>query len=129
MTSGSYLGLRLSLSLLLSLTFLLPLALLGSLTFLLGLQRRLMLLLLLEQLAFAHGRRGRGRRTDVHRRWTALSGQPSLDFLLLLEGLHEGRLQAVRVLGLERLLHVARYALLADDLGILANCLCEGRLD
>lgn len=62
LTSGSYLGLRLSLSLLLGLAFLLPLALLGGLTFLLGLQRSLMLLLLLllllEQIAFAHGRRG-----------------------------------------------------------------------
>lgn len=117
------LGLGLGLPFLLGLAFGFALALLLGLAFLLGLQLLLLLVLLhlFDEFAFAHVRRGRGRRTDVHRRWAALRGKAGFDFLLLLEGFHEGRLEAVRVLGLERLLHVARYALLADDFGVLAD--------
>lgn len=118
------LGLGLGLPFLLGLAFGFALALLLGLAFLLGLQLLLLLLVLLhlfDEFAFAHVRRGRGRRTDVHRRWAALCGEAGFDLLLLLEGFHEGRLEAVRVFGLERLLHVARYALLADDFGVLAD--------
>lgn len=51
---------------------------------------------------------------DVDWRGTALGGQPLLDLLLLLKRLYKGRLQAIRVLCFKCLLHVRRYALLAN---------------
>ena len=43
----------------------------------------------------------------------AAVSEPLFDLLLLLEGADEGRLEPVRVLGLQRLLDVVGYALVA----------------
>lgn len=107
-----------SLAFLLLLTLLLLLALLGLLTFLLLL---LLQLLLQFALLLAQIRRRRRRGTNVHRRRATLTSQTGLYLLLLLQGLHEGRFQTVRMLGLECLLNIASNTLLADDLRVFSS--------
>lgn len=58
----------------------------------------------------------------IHWRWTALTGQTLLNFLLLLQRLNERLLQSIRVLRFECLLHIGRDALFANHLGILVSC-------
>jgi len=57
----------------------------------------------------------------LHGRWTALAGQTLLNLLLLLQRLDKRLLQSIRVLRLQRLLHIRGDALLANHLGLLVG--------
>ena len=59
----------------------------------------------------------------LHWRWTALAlaGQALLNLLLLLQRLDKRLLQSIRMLRLQRLLHIRRHTLLANDLGLLVG--------